>query len=257
MKKICLAILLVVLITVSCVFAGCSSKNAFGEFGQKGRYLKSMAKKDISFSTARKKVKSNALYASSSDNDGVMVVEIDDIPEISGKLVDAIRSKYSGVKITAKYYNEKNKRVKGDIGSETQSERFFEYLSDNCVDTSIGLRVNNLIMFEELLNYMEKANKDFKADPNSINYPFKSLYSCHTDRKGRLVIQMRSFAEISGVGINGGIASYFRQDTEARYDSENKLIKWQTSFGIKVSTMSGTKREGYIYEVEFEWIEKK
>ena len=256
MKKLWIAIFLVLLISVSCVFAGCSKNDNFGAFGQGGHYLKAMAKKNINYSAAVNKVKSNVsafvpVYGADTDPVG------NSVPKPSETLVQRLDNLYSELRIVVRYYDDKNKLQEiGGTENIIMGNRLKEVFAQNYVDTSIGLRVSNIIMHEELLNYMDAANKAF----NSEGIPFKEPYTYHIDsnneKKSNLVIQMHEYAEMGSVGINGGITCYFRQDTEVLYDAQNKITKWQTSLGMVRANQGGMVREGYIYEVELTWIEK-
>jgi hypothetical protein len=41
------------------------------------------------------------------------------------------------------------------------------------------------------------------------------------------------------------------------YDEEGKLVKWQSSLGVYTATPSGTMKQGYILEMDFNWVVKE
>lgn len=249
-KSLFAVVMLIVMVLVS-VLSGCSGNGNFGSFCQNGRYLKEIAKKSISYSQAIEKVRgSRAKAMSYADAEEMASIDEENgIHPLPEGMVDSLVRKYSEVQIKVKYYNEKNK-LTTTTDPSIQASRLEYHLKNNFLETSIGLRISNIIMLNDTLNDMEKANAAF-SDRNAY---FTHPYTYHTDRKKNLVIQMHAYMEMSSLGLNGGIDCNVRQDTEVQYDSENKITKWQTSLGVWLASVNGIVREGYIYEVEFEWI---
>ena len=251
-KRYKLAIVLLAVLLLASTLLGCSRSNMFGMFSQNGKFLRNLAVKEINYSQACELVNRKALARSYIVNQDVQAASDDNsVRPPSDNLVDSIKKKYSEIQITIKYYNHKRKKMKKT--DYIMFDLFSNALKNNYIDTSIGLRVSNILMFEIILDDMEDANKKFSDENAYYTHP----YSYHTDVKRNLVVRMHAYAEMSSLNMNGGIACNFRQDTEVQYDSENKIKKWQTSLGMWVASASETVSEGYIYEVEFKWIKKK
>ena len=112
-----------------------------------------------------------------------------------------------------------------------------------------------ILAFPTLIDSMETRNEEYRNSEESLVAPFTNIFSYHTNAKGELVIHTRDFAEIPS-SVGGGIGCSYRQDTEILYDADNKMQKWQTSLGLYSATPHGTMKQGYILEVEFNWIQK-
>ena len=274
MKKKLIMFLLVAVVSITSVFTGCFSDNTFGEFGYNGVYLQAFAVKEISAEEA-KTVLSNygtglslaansainnpELAAKSIDSKAVSGLTDDDIysivdeNEVAAK-VQSILNSYSGCEITTYYYveNESDKQSKTDI---LQGTDFKNMLESNEFTSFSQLIAKYLIAYPTLIDYMEEKNKQFKESGQSNIAPFNNIFTYHNDADGNLVIQTSDYAEIAA-SVGGGIGCNFRQDAEILYDSEFKISKWHTSLGIWSATPQGTMKQGYILEVEFNWIPK-
>lgn len=62
---------------------------------------------------------------------------------------------------------------------------------------------------------------------------------------------------VGSTSVGGRIGCSYRHNSEILYDYENKISKWQTSFGVYSSTPRGTMKQGYILEIEYNWIVKE
>ena len=132
---------------------------------------------------------------------------------------------------------------------------FKNFLIDNQFTPFNQLVAKNVVAYDELIDYMEEENTRFQNSDVGLIAPFKTIFSYHTGEDENLIIQSRDFAEIAS-SVGGGVGCSYRQDTEIVYDMEGKMVLWQTSLGISTSAPQGTMRQGYILEVQVEWIEK-
>lgn len=266
MKRILITVLSLVLI-VCCLFAsGCKKQKTFGEFSYNNIWLYTFAARDISYNEAKDLVHSG-LSSSLYNNGGVTLLSTSvtplsvnptdplEAPLPSDELVTAVTSKYANVEIITKYYvtGEKDQLTKIDTPMGTDFKNLIRY---NEFAPFSQLVTKGIIIFDELIDFMQAENDKFVETQGNTNAPFNSIFSYHMDDEGNIVIQTRDFAEIPS-SVGGGVGCCYRQDTEQLYDSENKLVKWQTSLGVYTATPNGTLKQGYILEVEFHWIEKQ
>lgn len=265
MKKIT-KILACMLVFVCCFSTGCKKDNekttTFGEFSYEGKYLTSYAENEISANEAKNLIqnKTSAISCSVIKNDNAYSLlsvnpsEPMDTPLPSKNLVDSVITKYASIEILTKYYvsEQENQQQKRDFLQGTDLKSVIE---ENKFTSFSQLVAKGVIIFDELIDYMEEQNRLFKESDISKIAPFQTIFSYHTDYLGNIVIQTRDFAEIPS-SVGGGIGCNFRQDTEIVYDNENKLTKWQTSLGVYSATPTGTLKQGYILEVEVIWNQK-
>lgn len=239
--KLCLAILSLATL-VGCVKKPVKeeAKKTFGDFGYNGIFLKEYATKQITVNEAKQLVSSpsNSVKRNSKSEDNV----------------NAVLSQYSSLITIVKYYvsDKEEQQVRKDIYQGTD----FKYLlSTNHYEPFGQMSVKYIFVDDELLDEMEKKNEEFKESSQYLVSPFNDPYTYHADKDNNLVIQTHSFAELPA-STGGGIGSTFREDCELVFDTEGKISFWQSSLGLYTSTPTGTVREGYIFEVEFQWVEK-
>jgi len=273
MKKVFVKIVCVVLAIALCVgvLTACKPKpatvNYFGQFGCYGNYLIQNAVKSITAPEARQlidKYGANAVADGSAStvltteaNSAFAVEESAPTPDA---VVDSLITKYSGFWVTTKYYD-----ANDELGLEgTLKEKRDEYvgglfksvLEENNLETFAQLVARNIIAYDGLIEWMEEQNSAFAASEAAKLAPFLNIYTYHTDDEGNLVIQVHSFRELNSKDL-GGISANFRQDTEIVYDTEGKMVLWQTSLGISNASPTGTMRQGYILSLDLDWIEKE
>lgn len=269
MKKI-LTSIVAALLLIGCLLTATGCKKdpkRFGQFSYNDIWLYSFATTDISYARAKELVQSDEAPAIMYEKDGAallascaMPISVNpadpmNTPLPSETLVDSVLSKYASVEIVTKYYvtNEKDQQEKIDFLQGTDLKnmlRFNEYAPFGQLVTK------GIIVFDELVDFMQAENDKFVENKQNTVAPFNTIFTYHTDDEGNVVIQTRDFAEIPS-SVGGGVGCSYRQDTEQLYDSENKLVKWQTSLGVYTATPNGTLQQGYILEVEFHWNQKQ
>lgn len=267
MKRI-LTLLLAVVLLLSCLTAtGCKKKHGtFGRFSYNGNWLTSFAVQDISYERAKgivQKGEQSTLYTNgtpsllSSPITNLSVNDTDprELPLPEEDYVNAILTKYASITVVTKYYvtGEKKQLEKTDFIQGTDLKNL---LRANEFTPFSQLVTKGIIIFDNLIVFMDKENTEFKNSKENTTAPFNNIFTYHTDEQGNIVIQTHDFAEIPS-SVGGGVACSYLQDTEQLYDSENKLVKWQTSLGVYTATPEGTLEQGYILEVEFQWNEKQ
>lgn len=250
-RKLLVIISLVLLLSTLLCSCGDDDKT-FGEFSYNGISLYAFAKEDITYEQAKNLTQSenSPAIVSLSVNPG----ELGEAPLPSEALYNTVLSKYAMLEVVTKYYvtGEEDQLTKVD---EVMGTDLKNTLKQNEFEPFSLLVAKGIIIFDELIDYMEDNNIDFKESGRANVAPFKDIFTYHIDVDGNLVIQTRDFEEIPSC-VGGGVGCSYRQDTEQVYDSENKLIKWQTSLGVYTATPKGTLKQGYILEVEFIWHEK-
>lgn len=266
MKKVNI-ILAMILVFIACFGCGCgknnSKNNTFGMFSYNGKFLTTYAKKEISADEAKNITQEqNRPIIGLSTNENSKSLELFsvnpskpmDTPLPSNTLVDSVITEYASVEVLTKYYvtGIEDQQTKTDFLQGTDFKNIIEV---NQFTPFSQLVAKGVIIFDELIDYMEEQNEIFANSDTAKIAPFKAIFSYHIDKSGNIVIQTRNFAEIPS-SVGGGIGCSYRQDTEIIYDSENKLSKWQTSLGVFSATPKGTLMQGYILEVELNWNKK-
>ena len=236
----------------------------FGEFSYKGKTLTDYAVKTITAQEAKniisKGVSKNLHQAYAESRQKKLDISLMSLNsnmasyETPEEVVNDVLRNNAGCNVTTKYY------VDGSDQMQTKSDKltgldFKSILSQNLFTPFNQLIAKNIIVFDDLIDYMEEQNAAFELSDEGLVAPFKSIFSYHEDANGNLIIQIRDYAEIAS-NVGGGIAASYRQDTEIIYDGEGKMTMWQTSLGLCSSTPQGTIKEGYILEMAVEWIEK-
>ena len=219
----------------------------FGDFGYNGIFLKEYATKqigvdeakdlvEIAYSNPQKREMKRADNKSNSDN------------------IQIVLTKYASLITTVKYYvsDREEQQVRKDIYQGTD---FKFLLETNHYEPFGQMSVKYIFVDDDLLDDMEAQNNAFKESGSYITSPFNEPYTYHTNDENKLIVQTHSFAELPA-STGGGIGSTFRQDCELIFDEEGKITFWQSSLGLYTSTPTGTVKEGYIFEVNFEWNSK-
>lgn len=215
--------------------------NQFGDFTYNGIFLKEYAVKQITVNEAKDLVDPGESLVKKSR-------------AASQENVSTVLSKYASLTTIVKYYisDKEEQQVRKDIYQGTD----FKYLLDTNHYEPFGqMNVKYIFVDDELLDEMETENAEFIASSLHMISPFNEPYTYHTNEENHLIVQTHNFAELPA-STGGGIGSTFRQDCELIFDEEGKITFWQSSLGLYTSTPTGTIREGYIFEVEFEWTEK-
>lgn len=241
MKKIIkVTSLLLALVALSgCDKALSLENNHFGDFSYNGIFLNDYAKKQITVEEAKDLVDLNV---NASKRRG------------PSESVQTLLTSYASLVTTVKYYvsDREEQQVRKDIYQGTD----FKFLLDSNHYEPFGqMSVRYLYVDDGLLDDMERQNQEFKDSNSHIITPFNELYTYHTSEDNNLIVQTHSFAELPA-STGGGIGSTFRQDCELIFDEEGKITFWQSSLGLYTSTPTGTVKEGYIFEVGFEWNDK-
>lgn len=264
MKKLSVKILVVAcvvcMVVCACLLTACKKNTKyFGEFGYKGNRLKEYATRAITASEAKEiipdtisasaQAQSKVVFTSSTMGD---LVQIESKP--SAEMVDAVIKKYASCTITTKYYVEGKEKLqtKEDTLRGTDLKNM---LADNQFQPFNQLTAKCVLVYDDLIDYMEGCNEQFKASPEASIAPFIDIFTYHADSDGNLIVQTHDFAEIPA-SVGGGIGCSYRQDTEIVYDAEGKMTLWQTSLGVYTATPEGTMKDGYILEMNVEWTEK-
>lgn len=265
MKKIYAAMATFLACTALCV--GCGEQDSapkmFGMFSYNGHYLTTYAVQEISGSEAKTIVQNNYAtsqnaYTAAKIASAVQPLSVNPsqpygYPAPSADLVDSLMLEYASVEVTTKYYKEDGKaKPKTDL---LQGTDFKSMVTVNEIAPFSQLVARGVVIFDELIDYMEEQNEIFLTSEDATLAPFRSIFSYHTDKTGNIVIQTRDFAELPS-SVGGGVGCSYRQDTEIVYDEENKMTKWQTSLGVYTAAPTGTLKQGYILEVELKWNPK-
>jgi hypothetical protein len=274
-KVMALVAVSVAILQCGCLFSGCFKKTneapeetevetfgTFGEFGYHGLYLTNYATKDISATAAKKIISTNtshnlaSAYATTTSYTSAGVT-----PSPSSSLVTYILSDYEMVTVTTKYYDESYvDDSSGEIQygkvitrtDELKGTNLKNILQENTYVPYSQLVAKNILIFDELIDFMEEENKNFQQSEDSATYPFKTIFSYHTNSTGNVILQTRDYVEIAS-SVGGGIGCSYRQDTEMVYDAQNKLVKWQTSLGVYSTAPYGVTKQGYMLEIDFNW----
>ena len=245
-KKYLFALPLFLITLCSCSFFGKadSKVQTFGDFSHNGVFLTEYAVRKIDVDEAKDLIdispylpKRQSRVNSYRDN------------------IKIVLSKYASLLATVKYYEEgkKEQQVREELYQGTD---FKHLLETNHYEPFGQMSVKYLFVDDELLNVMEEENQEYLLSESHITSPFNEPYTYHEDKNKELVLQTHSFAELPA-STCGGIGSTFREDCELLFDEEGKIKLWQSSLGIYTSTPEGTLKEGFIFEVDFEWVEKE
>ena len=220
--------------------------SGFGDFSYNGIFLKEYATKQIGVNEAKKLVNIT--------NDGKVRKQLTDEEANGDNNIYTVLTKYSSLVSTVKYYLSENEeqQVRQDIYQGTDLKHLLE---TNHYEPFGQMSVRYLFVNDGLLDDMEQQNVEFKESLSHITSPFNEPYTYHTNEENKLIVQTHHFAELPA-SVGGGIGSTFRQDCELIFDEEGKITFWQSSLGLYTSTPTGTVKEGYIFEVAFEWINK-
>lgn len=255
-------ILIMSVLVCSLFSCGQNKDKTFGEFGYNGVYLEEYASKELTYSefvdlvdnngSSSKKDAKNPSVKKSVIND--MLYDEKEYPALSQDIINQTLSDYASVTATTTYYvsGVEDKVVKVDT---VQGTDFRDLLANNEFIPFNQLVVKNLVVYDEILKYMEVKNAEFQESDMRLISPFKNIFTYHTNKEKQPIIQIHDFAEIPS-SVVGGVGCSYRQDIELIYDLDNRLSRWQASLGVYTATPSGTVKQGYILSVDFEWNEK-
>lgn len=251
---------IVLLLSCGSVFAGCSKDKGgdnteqFGQFTYLGRKLVEYAVEDISSSDVKDKlVNLNINIGAKASSADIYEGEINP-PTPSEQLVIDLKYKYSNCDVTIKYYTVDS----DDQQSKTSvlgGDDYDDTLRKNEYRVTNQIIVKNLILYSDLIDYMEEENEAFeeRLKQGTEKSPYNCVFSWHLSKNKELVIKQHDFVEISSA-VRGGVSCSYLQDIEMVYDEEYKIKKWQTSLGIYTETPNdGTVKQGYIMEIDFNW----
>ncbi|MBQ7913150.1 MAG: hypothetical protein IJ308_05365 [Clostridia bacterium] len=257
-----LALALSVFASCAFLFSACddgsqtNTAKRFGQFGYNGKYLTAFTTKDITASEAKGILSTNMNENFVQEDSSVSFASvIYTAVEGEEETVTYMVEKYAGCTITTKYYVEGNEEQSEKI-DEIRGTDFKNMLQENFFAPFSQVVARYLICYPGVIDEMEALNEEFKNSKEGEIAPFRNVFSYHTDVEGNFVLQIRDFSEIPS-SIGGGVGCSYRQDSEILFDTENKITKWQTSLGLYTATPQGTMKQGYILEIDFDWIVKE
>ena len=264
MKKRIFAIVAGILMALQCgfLFAGCAkdkesaAPKQFGQFSYYGKTLLEYAVNEISAGDVLDKlVNVNINVGAKNNSSDVEGQEGNEPPFPDAETMNRVLSKYDTCTVVMKYYDY-DKEGQQTTSYKLQVTDYRNIVKTNEYSPSSQIIAKNLILFPELVNYMQAENAKFQQqkEEGKNPAPYKNIFTYHTDKVGNVIIQQRNFAEIAAT-VAGGVGCCYRQDIEIVYDAEFKISKWQTSLGIYTATPSGTSQQGYILEMDFNWAE--
>ena len=240
--------LLLVLSTTGCngIFNSNKEGDHFGDFGYNGVFLKEYAIKQIDVNQAKELIDIQRPVKTYSYKKR--------LNDYNDENIKIVLTKYASLKAVTKYYvsDREEQQVRKDIYQGTD---FKFLLETNHYEPFGQMSVKYIFVDDALLDGLERENAEYILSEEHYTSPFNEPYTYHTNELNQLIVQTHHFAELPA-SIGGGIGSTFRQDCELIFDSEGKILLWQSSLGLYTSTPTGTVKEGYVFEVEFEWIEK-
>ena len=261
MKKFRVLVMIVALMLLfslsGCSFGANGRNKQFGAFSYNGVSLVEYAVKQITAQQAKEIVPLANSMPIASASVGTYSIRNQTTPEdntLPNEVIKAILTNYSGCCITTKYYLENDDQLQSKTDKIVGTD-FKNLLEQNQFAPFNQLVAKNIVVYDELIDYMEEENQLFQDSTSGLIAPFRTIFSYHTGEDGNLIIQTRDFAEIAS-SVGGGVGCSYRQDTEIVYDMEGKMILWQTSLGISTSAPQGTMRQGYILEMSVEWLDK-
>ena len=219
----------------------------FGLFGHSGKYLPEYAVAQITLNEAKTLINLGPISEKTNKRAKMDLNEQDET-------VKKILNKYASLTVNVNYYVEgmEEKQVRKDFYQGTD---FLSILSTNNYSPFAQMNVRFLFVDDGLLDGLEMENAAFHEDLTNLVSPFDNPYTYHKDSRDELIVQTHHFAELPS-SQNGGIGATFRQDCEIKFDSEGKILLWESSLGLYTSTPTGTSLEGYIFEASFEWTSK-
>lgn len=252
-RKIFLAFIMLLLVVLT---TSCGKTKTFGEFGYLDNWLTDYAVKEVDATTLKKtlgELSKNSTSKTANTSD--VLANAGKVPTPSEELVDEIIDKYAQCDITTLYYvsesDDQQSYPHSYIGTD-----FKDMIETNSFIPFSQVVCKNVILFDELIDYMEAVNTEFKNSEISKVAPFKNMFTYHLDENGLPIVQLHDFSEIPS-SYRGGVGCCFRQDIEIMYDAEGKVTKWQSSLGVYSSSPTGTVKQGYIVEIDFNWIIKE
>ena len=247
MKKLQKIGILLGILTISACNKASTENSTFGDFGHNNIFLKEYATEQINVDQAKDLVNIAPTNLNTSRTKR-------EVTETTVDNIQIVLTKYASLITTVKYYvsDREEQQVRQDIYQGTD---FKSLLETNHYEPFSQMSVKYIFVDDDLLDEMEQENVEFKNSHSYLITPFNETYTYHKNEENKLIVQTHHFAELPA-STSGGIGSTFRQDCELIFDEEGKVTFWQSSLGLYTSTPTGTIKEGYIFEVAFEWVEK-
>jgi|GEM_PF-3893735 len=277
---ICLAIMLIAAI-LSLTLMACSVdkeeetiKLYYGRFSYYGNKLVEYARNNITaekakeavqncktkLTTIKDKISGTSFYINDDVNikpAGVLselCVNPKDAYTISADDINAVMKVYGANKITTSYYEDGSEEKKQKVDYLQGSDLKNVVLENRFIPFN-QLVANFIVIYPEVIDYMEAQNAAFKESEQYNIAPFLNIFTYHTSEEGLLIVQIHDFAEIPS-SVVGGVGCTYLQDIEIIYNEDSTIKKWQSSLGVYTATPTGTMLQGYILEIDFEWIVK-
>ncbi len=243
-----------ILLTFMLALTGCGgAKNQFGTFKVGKNYLLSQAKQDLTFSEAKAFIGNlDSKLMSQQVSNLAAVVR----PEIEQSDVDWILAKYRGVEINYTYYELDNKKKEGSFIFEGTD--FSNYIKDGSIPLFAGVRITDIFMTQDVLDFYEEANTLFKLSPNYNVNPHSNIYTYHKNKDSKFVLSVYDFTEMANTsGYASGYSSTYIKENQFVYSDDKLVTYFQTSQGIKIQYPTNTGLYGTIFYADFNWIEKQ
>ncbi len=267
MKKIFVGVFL--LICATSLFACDFSKaEQFGFFSHNGYSLTSFSHEKITFDEANAILIKNSPFINLQKlNTEEEIVENPSLyttsfgPVLTEDQMKLMMTKYSAVTFETKYWEDTNLVTRKNtvyLTTYTQDGVIYypEILKNNQNTIATGMVINNLILTPDLHDYYEQINTDFVDSGGRVDAPFLDMYSYDvTKEEGYLVLNVSDYSS-NNSSITGNSTMEIHQ-TQAVYDDNNLMIRYQASFGISYATPGDTAYVGTVLEVSLTWHEMK
>lgn len=250
MKKI-FAGLFVLICGLSLFACDFSSPEQFGYFTHNGYALTTFVSNNLNFTEASNILTNNSISTTSSIGEEASNVSFGNV--LTSDQIIQIKKMFSSVVINITYFNDDNNQMTERF--ELSVTTMGEMLEGNTYNVAGGsIVVNNIALTADLLTHYENLNIEFKDSEKAIDAPYTNMYSYHTDTNGNFVLAVNDYSD-NGSTIIGSSTTEIHQ-TQSQYNELNLITRYQSSFGFRYHSPSGTQYVGSVLEVTFDWIEK-
>jgi len=184
---------------------------------------------------------------------------------------NAIRDIYGGVHINTRWWladRRGNLQIEEDQTLEVYLTDFTMLLRDNVIAIAGNVRIPHLVLLPEVIDWAEELNRYHRfydgivGDANvRSSWRYRppgfdriiEFFNVTVNGQPHVVMQTNAFTEISSHAVGGGGTAQFIRQNQALYNAQGRLVRFQSSTGIRTHMGRGTENVGHNFEVFFNW----
>jgi len=206
----------------------------------------------------------------SAEEEDEEIVELDPTFPIAIEYVRAIQAIYGGANFLTHFWTADSRgnliiNEEQDLG--VIGDDFERMLMRNDYFIAGNVRIPNIVLLPGVVDWAEQHNLNHRyvggvaggtvraewfRSPTGFEQVVQ-FFTLMVDGEQYVVMQTNAFVEVPSGSIGGGGSAQVLRQNQAMYNSQGRLVRFQSSTGIRTHMGRGTEYQGHNFEVFINW----